>query len=151
MKWWQHAQKKRSVTTYQVPAAIITYTGMYIHTNTSARVYTSAVKPLAAGQTYLKLMSKSNEQGGKQLLLPREANSSLMVQRVGKLCSSLPWDNKAGCIGLPNDGMYPWNKIHPWLLNTKDFPLSEEDLERQFNGGLENILGKYFCLLPSPS
>ena len=74
-----------------------------------------------------------------------------MVQWVGKLCSSLPWDIGAGCIGLQNDGMYSWNKIHLWLLNTKDFPLGEEDLETQFNGGLENILGKCHCLLTSSS
>lgn len=74
-----------------------------------------------------------------------------MVQRVGKLCSSLPRDIRDGCTGLQNDRMDSCNIIHLWLLNTKVFPLSEEDLKTQFNRGLENILGKYHCLLTSSS
>lgn len=53
-------------------------TGTYIHTDTSVCDYTSAVKPLTARQTYLKLMKTADEEG-KNLQLLAAAHSSAII------------------------------------------------------------------------
>jgi len=70
-----------------------------------------------------------------------------MVQRVRKLLSSLPRDLGLVAMVYKNYGMDSCSEILLWLQNTKDFPLSEEDLKTQFNGESENVLGRYHCLL----
>lgn len=69
---------------------------------------------------------------------------------MGQFCISSPWHTGTGCTASQNDAKCSWNKIHLWLLNTKDFPLGET----QPSGGLETFgegsQFSYFTFLPSP-